>query len=119
MQSGELEIERQDVGMCVVVRVRGSVHLGNSHELRRALQRVLKRKAPAVLVSLDAVDRVDTSGLATIVECAQAMQRYGGKLAVSGLSHGMTDKLSLAQVKGLFPAPETEAEALKQLGEQG
>jgi len=110
-----MELQEQNVGGAFVVRVRGAVHMGNSPRLRIVLTRILKRRPPAVLVSLDRVRNVDTSGLATLVECAQRLERQGGRLLVAGLKPTMTDSLSLAQVKGVFPVFPTEAEALEQL----
>jgi len=115
MQTGRLEITEEQVGNARVVRVLGSIHLGNSPELRNVLQRLVKEGAAAVVVSLDGADRVDTSGLATFVESAQEMHGRGGRLIVSGLNEEMTDTLSLQQVRSVFPILPTEAEALAQV----
>ncbi len=118
MRSGKLEITHEDAGPVAVLRVRGSVDLESSPELRIALQSLLKVKPPVLVVNLDEADYVDTSGLATFVDCAQEMRRYGGKLMVSGLEEKKTDTLSLAQVRGALSMFRSEAEALAQFKKQ-
>ena len=119
MKAGELDIEQQKVGRSVILRVRSAIDLENSPRLRELLQRLAAKKPPAMVLSLEAAGSVDTSGLATFVECAQGMRRYGGRLLVCGMGKGVTDTLSLAQVKGVLTTFDSEAEALAELDDSG
>ena len=119
MTAGRLDIENQKVGNSVILRVRNAIDLENSPRLRELLRGLVAKKTPAIILSLEAAGHVDTSGLATFVECAQSMRRYNGRLLVSGIGNGVTDTLSLGQLKGVLTTFGTEADALAELGEDG
>lgn len=111
MRSGEVEISQEQTDGNAAVRVRGTVSMENSPALRNVLQRLVKGKAPAIIVCFEGTDHVDTSGLATLVECSQNMQVYGGRLLVAGLNSQVADAYSLSEVEGAFSVFDTEAEA--------
>jgi len=115
MREAEVLIEHETVGQACVVRLRGAVHMGNSPEVRKVLQHYVKKRTPAILVSLGETQYVDTSGLATLVECAQNMRRYGGRLLVAGLNAQVADAFSLAQIEEFFSVFPTEADAVAEL----
>ena len=106
----------ENVAGAVVVRLGGSIVIENSPDVRTALQGLVHDKAKAIVLSLEGAERVDTSALATFIECARAVGQYGGKLLVAALNERATDTFSLAQVGGAFLTFETEAEALASLG---
>ncbi len=116
MRTEEVNIAEANLRGVPVVRFSGSIHLKNSPGIRKALKKLTAQKSPALIVSLDATRYVDTSGLATLVECAQNMRNYGGQLAVVGLSAQVADAFSVAQLEGIFSVFKTEAEAAEHLG---
>ena len=118
MRMGRIDMEQDWTGPNAVLRVRGTVHIENSFELRNVLQRLVRKQTPAIVVSFEKAERVDTSGLATLMECAGDMQAYGGRLLVSGLNSQVADAYSLAQAAEAFPVLETVAEAIADLREQ-
>ena len=116
MRTANMEIEVENAAKAVVVRLGGSIVIESSPSVRAALQRLVRDKAKAIVLSLGGAERVDTSALATFIECARAVGQYGGKLLVVGLNEQATDTFSLAQVDGAFLTFETEADALASLG---
>jgi len=119
MQPGNLEIVQEQNGNVTVVRPRGAVNIETSSRFHEELMQLVRRKAPAVLVSLRELERMDTSGLAALIDAAQQLQACGGTLAVSELDGELTDDLSLAQVRSAFPTFASEQEALAELGTSG
>ena len=115
MQTSEVEIQQEPLGPNTVVRVRGTVNIENSPKLRDVLKNLADGKAPGVIVGLEGARAVDTSGLATLVECSQNMQAYGGRLLVAGLNSHLADAYSLASIEGAFAAFDTEGEAAEAL----
>lgn len=118
MHSGEVEIQQEQIGANAMVRVRGTVNMENSPKLRDVLKRLAHGKTPGVIVSFEGARTVDTSGLATLVECSQNMQAYGGRLLVAGLNSQLADAYSLADIEGAFAAFGTEEEAAEALKAQ-
>ena len=116
MKRGALDFKQETVGHFTVLRVSGAVDTENSPELRKALQHLVKKRVRAVVLSLEGADRVDTSGVATLIECAQMMSQYGGKMLVSGLNEQVANAFALVQTERMLSIFDTEAEALAALG---
>jgi len=114
MRKAKLEIEEATSDRMPVVRLGGTINIENSPALRQALEARLKDRPAAMLVNLSKLERIDTSGLATLVECAQSLREHGGRLLVAGLRGEMTDSLSLSQVRGVFLLFDTERQALSE-----
>jgi anti-anti-sigma factor len=114
MHSENVKIATASVRAIPIVRLSGSITMDNSPEVRKALKELARRAPPVLIVSLDGTRYVDTSGLATFIECARRMRTYGGKLAVVGLSEQVADAFSITQLEGIFAVFGTEAEALEQ-----
>ncbi|MBT5366663.1 MAG: STAS domain-containing protein, partial [Nitrospinaceae bacterium] len=81
-----MEIETQDLGNGSLVRVSGEVDMSNSPTVRDSLMGLVKDKVPAIVVDLEAVSYMDSSGIATLVEGLQETTSYGGKFRIAGLS---------------------------------
>jgi len=115
MRAEDVAIESASVKGIPVVRLDGPVDLDNSPSLRKALKKLVGRRLPALIVSVGRESRLDTSALATLVECAHDMGRSEGRLAVVGLSTQATDAFSMAQLEGIFLIFDSEAEAAESL----
>ncbi len=118
MRTGKVEIETEKAGNYTVVRLRGYVHVENSPAVRKVLQRLVQKRTPGIVVSLEGTHHMDASGLATLLECSEAMRRHGGKLLVVGLDTQVADAFSLAQLQDSLRIFKTEAEALEGISEQ-
>jgi anti-sigma B factor antagonist len=95
----------------VKVEITGEVDMHNSPAVREKLLEAAERKVPLVMVDLSRVDYIDSSGLATLVECLQHLSRYGGKLALVGANSSTRDVFTIARLDRVFRFCETEAEA--------
>lgn len=77
----------------VTIRLSGNIDLHGSPKLRRVLRAKACARTPSLLLDFTEVNRIDFSGLATLMEYYQHAHAYGGRFAVAGLS---------GQVRGLF-----------------
>ena len=110
-----MDVTREKIDGGVLLRVGGTVDIETSPVLRNDLQQLLKEGARTIVVSLEGADRVDTSGLATLVECAGRLSAAGGRLLAVGLRAKATDTHSLARIEGTLAMFDAEAEALANL----
>ena len=116
-QEGQLNIVTEKVSKASVLRLSGCVEIDSSPGLRQVLHELWKAKSPAVVIDLSAVEHVDTSGLATFIECAQELKKHGGRLILSGASKGIRGRIALAQLETYFTVLDTFADALASLEE--
>ena len=108
----EIEIRREATG--TVIHVAGDVDMGNSPRLREAILGLLRgRRGTSVVVNMEGVDYIDSSGVASLVEGLQEARRSHGKLRLACLNEGPRDVLQLTRLLDLFDVHATEAGALE------
>lgn len=95
-----------------VIYLSGEVDMFNSPKAREALQAQVKQKAPTIVVSLSAVSYIDSSGVATLVECLRGVKSYKGALKLVGVNPDIKDVFRIARLADVFQILETEEAAL-------
>ncbi len=95
-----------------IVTPEGDLDFHTSPELRREMARLADRKAPGILINLQQVGYIDSSGLATFVELFQKIRRYGGKLVLFNLNPGVRSVFEIAKLDSVFQLAGDEREAL-------
>ena len=95
-----------------VVAVEGDVDMSTAPDLRQILQRVVSNRPDAVIVDLSGVPYIDSSGLATLVECYQGTQRGGGRMGLSGLSQSVFEVFRMTHLDKHFTIYSTLDEAV-------
>ncbi len=94
--------EEREQGDYLVVSVSGEVDLSWSSELRSAILGALTRRN-AVLVELDQVSYIDSSGIAALVEGYQTAKSKDIKFGLVSISSSVKAVLELARLDQVFP----------------
>jgi anti-anti-sigma factor len=103
---------REDSGV-QVFDVHGRLTIGDSSEqLTMALQAVLQNGARKVVVMLDGVPQIDSSGISSLVRISIALGREGGKLHLVCKPGRVRDALTVTRLVEAIPTFNSEAEAL-------
>jgi anti-sigma B factor antagonist len=77
----------------LLVAVAGDINYARAPQLRAQLMQLLATPRPRLVVDLAAVDYMDSSGVATLVEAMQVQRKAGHKMVLCRLS---------AKVRGIF-----------------
>lgn len=88
-------------GACVLVRLRGEVDLSWSQQVRHAVLDALAH-ADVVGVDLSAVDYIDSSGIAALVEGLQYARTHGQRFVLVAVSDAVRAVLELARLDRVF-----------------
>lgn len=107
-----MEVEQRKTDQSVILRVSGEVEMKSSPELRRHLVALVGEKAPWIIINLEDVTYIDSSGLATIVECLQGVKKYSGRLSLIGMNDNIKDIFVMTRLDTIFEVFESEADAL-------
>jgi anti-sigma B factor antagonist len=94
-----------------ILEIAGNIDLQNSPRMRKALLDNLKLAA-RVVVNLQNVPYIDSSGIASLVEGLKASQNLKNRLILAGLSPMAHKVLELTRLTPLFEIYATEEEAL-------
>jgi anti-sigma B factor antagonist len=106
-----MKISIRDVGDAKVVEVEGDVDLGTSPVFRRTLFETLPH-ASKLALNLEAIQYIDSSGIASLIEVLRDSQRLNKEFVLFGLSPAVEEVFRLTHVIRVFRVFETEQEAL-------
>jgi anti-sigma B factor antagonist len=107
-----MQIAIREAEQAIILDVEGNVDLKHSPMMRKALLDNLK-KSPRVIVNLEKVPYIDSSGIASLVEGLKASQDFKKRLQLAGLSPMARKVLELTNLTRLFEIYENADQALK------
>jgi anti-sigma B factor antagonist len=85
-----------------IVSISGDIDLESSPQLRTFLKAKSTQKTPKLLLDFAQVTYIDSSGLATLIEYFQAVQGFGGKLALASLSPRVKNVFEIVRLEQIF-----------------
>ncbi|HSW44469.1 MAG TPA: STAS domain-containing protein [Phycisphaerae bacterium] len=104
------EIRQKDGA--TLVTLMGEVDLHHTPEVHKALVAACREQPQKLVINLDAVTYLDSSGIGTLVEVFRRINGYGGKLVLCGLSDRVHSVFEITKLDRFFRICKTEAEAL-------
>ena len=107
-----MQIEMEDKSGVTICRIKNDVDISSSPDVRVYFERLTREKKEKILVDLESVDYVDSSGLATLVEILKNMRTYGGKLKIINLSDKVRGLFEITKLDKLFDIVASETDAL-------
>ena len=95
----------------VIVEVAGQIDLGTSPALRKTLLESLKG-TQRLAINLTAVEYIDSSGIASLLEVLKEARKTGKRIVLFGLTGAVLQVLELTRLTRVFEILETEEQAL-------
>ncbi|MFP5288124.1 MAG: STAS domain-containing protein [Thermoanaerobaculia bacterium] len=104
------ERKRNDVN---ILDLKGKITIGASEEaLRDAVHRVLEGGAQKVLLNLQGVTTIDSSGVGELVSAYTSATNRGAKIKLANLPPKINDILTITQLITVFDVYDSEDEAV-------
>ena len=98
-----------------IIAIEGEVDLYSSPQVRDTLMGLTELQHPAIVLNLEKVTYMDSSGLATLIECLQATGKYSGKFILTHMRQEVREVFQLSQLDKVFTIFETLEEGLKNI----
>lgn len=86
----------------VIVTISGEVDLYSSPKVRKNIIALTSQKIPIIILNLIDVTYMDSSGVATLVESLQIIEKYNGKLLLCGLNSMVREVFELSRLDTVF-----------------
>jgi len=110
-QSSYISIERPEQGV-VVLAPNADIDMSRSPELRSAIRQEMVKGIHKVIVDLDEVQYMDSSGLATLVEAVRNAGGSDTKLVICCMNPKVSAIFEIARLDSFFSIVPTRDEAI-------
>lgn len=108
----ELSLDSRTEGDWTVLSVSGEVDLATAPQLRERLDGLIDEGGERLVVNLEGVSFLDSTGLSVLVGALNRIQERGGTLALAALSRPVRKVLATVGLEQQFAIHETVAEVL-------
>lgn len=111
-----MDIERVEEGDVTIVIVRGVIKLGESAKTFSAfLREVLDEGSNPVLVDLEGIDHVDSTGLGELVGYLQRFEEQGRRMAFINPARRLRKLFALTRLDEVVPIFDDRAQGIEEL----
>jgi anti-sigma B factor antagonist len=108
-----MKLSNRSVGGVPVVDVEGDVDMYSSPGLREQLSKCTAKKPRRIVVNLAAVEFMDSSGIATLVQAYKEARPFNGQVCLASPAGNVLRVLKLSNLTSLFPVFDTVEDAVK------
>ncbi len=108
-----MEIAVENTNGAVFVAPNGDVDLSCSRDLQARLKKVMEPKPARVVVDLQKVPYMDSSGVATLVEAMQISRKQSTRLVLCAMQDKVRSIFEIARLDKVFTIVMTRDEAMK------
>ena len=106
-----MDVKSFDDNGVAIFQVSGEINISTSPELRRLFE---KQGAKRVVVDLEKVSYIDSSGLATLVEMLKKTKSQNGSLGLAGMSDKVKSLFEITKLDKLFAIYPNRSQAVTQ-----
>jgi anti-sigma B factor antagonist len=109
----QVEIQERQAGDVTILDMDGKITIGEgSTALRSAIRRLAEEGKKKILLNLERVGYMDSTGLGELIASYTTVSRDGGQLKLLQLSGKLQDLLVITKLLTVFDVYDTEADAL-------
>ena len=102
----QVRVQRGEERRAVIV-IEGDIRIDVAPRLRHDLRDELEGGATDLMIDLSGVEYIDSSGLATLLECLKEVQRIGGRMVLIGVQSALLEIFKVARLENVFGFEET------------
>lgn len=113
MNNEEFKVATEQHGEALVLRPEGDVDMSRSSSLRSALREALQKKPGKLIVDLQLVEYMDSSGLATLVEAARNARSQKVPLVLCALTTKVRAVFEIARLHQFFQIADSSNAAIE------
>jgi anti-sigma B factor antagonist len=111
-----VKISTRRINTTTILDVSGNIDMSNSPEIRKALLHEIREQGVTrVLLNLSAVNYIDSSGVASLVEGLKVSRDLGLRLVLFGLNDSPREVFKISRLLKLFEVYDDETQAMASL----
>lgn len=107
-----MEISRRQSGDVVILDVNGEIDLYNAPEIKDTINKLIEEKKYNVVINLDKVSYIDSSGIGALISSLSNLKKYQGGLKICNVSGSVRKVFELTKLTSFFEIYDSEQEAI-------
>lgn len=112
-----LNIKERQTGNVIILDLKGSVRMGDgSISFRNAIRQLIMEGERQVLLNLENVTHIDSSGLGELISGYVALHKVGGKLKLLHLNQKVHELMTITKLLTVFDVYSNELDAIDSFG---
>lgn len=109
-----MQTKSRQVGDVAIIDISGRITLGEGNVMLREIVRDLTDKGTnRIVLNLNDVNYIDSSGLGELVKTHTTVRNKGGELKLAGLNMRVQDLLEVTRLVAVFDIQKNEASAIQ------
>lgn len=93
----------------VKLTVEGEINVQTSSQLKKSIAGCIATGVKQLHIALDGAERIDSSGVATLVEGLKWSRSSGGRFVISGLQEEVRDLIRLSKLENEFEIVDADS----------
>ena len=108
----QVEIRSRLIDSAIILDISGALNLYVASLLRDTVDKKILEGHTRLIINLQDVDYIDSSGIGVLIICTQSLQKCGGALALVNASEDVKKVFALTCLEKYFNFLKNETEAL-------
>lgn len=108
-----MDIRTKDLNPHCILQVQGDVDLYNVGELKSAIFKKVEEEVPSLIIDMENIQYMDSSGVGALVAGQKRMRGNGGKFALLNVQVDIMSIFQLASLDKFFTIYENESQILE------
>ncbi len=109
-----MDVSKRQVGDVTILDLKGRITIGSGDmQLRSAVQELLNSGATKVLINMQNVSTIDSSGIGELVSVYTTAANRGARLKLTNLPAKVADILTITQLITVFDVYDSEDEGVR------
>jgi anti-sigma B factor antagonist len=114
-----MEIQIREEGKVQVLACLGRMDAQVSGLLKERIQELLDKGSAKLVLDLEGLEFLDSSGLGALVSCLRRVREKKGEIKLAGLRPEVRSIFDITRVSRLFHISENVSDAVKAFGKKG
>ena len=107
-----MEINRRETGDIVIFDINGEIDLYNAPEIKEKIKDELNKNKVNVIINLDRVSYIDSSGIGVLISSLSNLKKIGGALKLINVYASVRKVFELTKLTSFFDIYDNEDDAI-------
>ncbi|MDH5717244.1 MAG: STAS domain-containing protein [Spirochaetia bacterium] len=107
-----MKVEQREKNGVIILDIQGEIDLYNAPEIKEVMQRCIDAKQFKIVVNLEKVSYIDSSGIGALISGFSTLKKYEGGLKLVNVYASVKKVFELTKLTSFFEIYESEDEAI-------